>query len=78
MSRAAAADPSVGATGSLTISMELYDSTSGRLLAIITDRRPFGRSGEANNRSVSYHHARQIFFYWMELLHLELDRLTGK
>jgi hypothetical protein len=75
--RSANAESAADTMGSLTISIELYDSTSNRLLGILTDRRAFGRSGEANNRSLTHNHARQIFYYWMEMLHKELDRLTG-
>ncbi|WP_111643082.1 DUF3313 family protein [Marinimicrobium alkaliphilum] len=60
-------------TGSLIINMELYDAQSNRLLAVITNRQPFGQSWQSNNRSVTRVQVQRAFERWVRMLQMELD-----
>jgi hypothetical protein len=62
--------------GTMTLEISLYDSTSGKVLAIITDRRDLGRIWEENNRATNNVQVRLAFDAWLKKLRSELDRLS--
>lgn len=64
--------------GTMTLEISLYDSTSGKVLAIITDQRDLGRIWEENNRVTNNMHVRTAFNAWLRKLRTELDRLSGR
>lgn len=64
--------------GTMTLELTLIDSTTGNLLAIITDRRDLGRIWEENNRVTNNIQIRLAFNQWLRNLRTELDRLSAK
>lgn len=62
--------------GTMTLEISLYDSMSGKVLAIITDRRDLGRVWEENNRVTNNVQVRIAFNAWLKKLRTELDRLS--
>lgn len=64
--------------GTMTLELSLIDSTSGNLLAIITDRRDLGRIWEENNRATNNIQVRLAFNQWLRNLRTELDRLSAR
>ena len=63
--------------GTMTLEISIYDSMSGKVLAIITDRRDLGRVWEENNRVTNNVQVRIAFNAWLKKLRTELDRLSG-
>lgn len=64
--------------GTMTLEITLYDSLSGKPLAIITDQRDLGRVWEENNRVTNNVQIRLAFNQWLKNLRTELDRATGR
>ncbi len=64
--------------GTMTLEISLYDSTSGKVLAIITDQRDLGKIWEENNRVTNNIQVRLAFDAWLKKLRSELDRLSAK
>lgn len=64
--------------GQMTLELSLFDSSSGKLLAIITDQRDLGRIWEENNRVTNNIQIRLAFNQWLRNLRTELDRLSVK
>lgn len=62
--------------GTMTLEISLYDSTSGKVLAIITDQRDLGKIWEENNRVTNNVQVRLAFDAWLKKLRTELDRLS--
>jgi hypothetical protein len=63
--------------GTMTLEISLYDSMSGKVLAIITDQRDLGKIWEENNRVSNNVQVRLAFNAWLKKLRTELDRLSG-
>ncbi len=61
----------------MLLNLEFYDSTSGELLATLTDRQAIGRVGQRDNNPVAAAQVRRAFSYWMQTLKEELDLLRG-
>lgn len=61
--------------GAMTLEISLYDSVSGKPLAIITSQR---RLWEENNRETSNIQVQVAFNYWLSTLRTELDRASGR
>lgn len=64
--------------GTMTLEISLYDSVSGKPLAIITDQRDLGRIWEENNRATNNMQVRQAFNQWLRNLRKELDKASGR
>lgn len=64
--------------GTMTLEISLYDSVSGKPLAIITDQRDLGRIWEENNRVTNNVQVRLAFNQWMSKLRSELDKASGR
>lgn len=64
--------------GTMTLEISLYDSTSGKPLAIITDQRDLGRIWEENNRVTNNIQVRLAFNQWLRHLRTELDKVSGR
>lgn len=64
--------------GTMTLEISLYDSLTGKPLAIITDQRDLGRIWEENNRSSNNIQVRQAFNQWLANLRKELDKASGR
>lgn len=64
--------------GEMTLEISLFDSSSGKLLAIITDQRDLGHIWEENNRVTNNIQIRLAFNQWLRKLRTELDRLAAK
>jgi len=64
--------------GTMTLEISLYDSVSGKPLAIITDQRDLGRIWEENNRATNNVQVRQAFNQWLGNLRKELDKASGR
>lgn len=64
--------------GTMTIEMSLYDSLTGKAVAIITDQRQLGRIWEENNRMTNNIQVRMAFDAWLRKLRTELDGLAGR
>ncbi len=64
--------------GTMTLEITLYDSLSGKPLAIITDQRDLGRVWEENNRVTNNVQIRLAFNQWLKNLRTELDRASGR
>lgn len=64
--------------GTMTLEISLYDSESGKVLAIITDQRDLGRMWEENNRVTNNVQVRVAFNAWLKKLRTELDRLSKR
>lgn len=63
--------------GTMTLEISLYDSMSGKVLAIITDQRDLGKMWEENNRVTNNVQVRLAFNAWLKKLRTELDRLSN-
>lgn len=63
--------------GTMTLEISLYDSLSGKPLAIITDQRDLGRIWEENNRTTNNAQVRVAFNQWLSNLRKELDKASG-
>lgn len=61
--------------GTMTLELSLYDSVTGKVLAIITDKRDLGKIWEVNSRVTNNIQVRVAFNAWLKKLRLELDRL---
>lgn len=61
--------------GTMTLELSMYDSVSGKVLAIITDKRDLGKVWEVNNRATNNIQVRVAFNAWLKKLRSELDRL---
>ncbi|MDQ2075376.1 DUF3313 family protein [Marinimicrobium sp. ABcell2] len=59
----------------IVLSIELYDSVSGRLLATVTDRQPLGRGANHGSSPLTPMQVRRAFSEWMHYLREELDEL---
>lgn len=64
--------------GTMTLEISLYDSVSGKPLAIITDQRDLGRIWEENNRVTNNVQVRLAFNQWLRNLRKELDKASGR
>lgn len=64
--------------GTMTLEITLYDSVSGKPLAIITDQRDLGRMWEENNRVTNNVQVRLAFNQWLSNLRKELDKASGR
>jgi len=64
--------------GTMTLEISLYDSVSGKPLAIITDQRDLGRMWEENNRATNNVQVRLAFNQWLSNLRKELDKASGR
>lgn len=64
--------------GTMTLEISLYDSMSGKPLAIITDQRDLGRIWEENNRVTNNVQVRLAFNQWLSNLRKELDKASGR
>lgn len=64
--------------GTMTLEISLYDSVSGKPLAIITDQRDLGRLWEENNRVTNNVQVRLAFNQWLANLRKELDKASGR
>ncbi|MDO8344458.1 MAG: DUF3313 family protein [Cellvibrio sp.] len=64
--------------GTMTLEISLYDSVSGKPLAIITDQRDLGRIWEENNRVTNNVQVRLAFNQWLRNLRTELDKASGR
>jgi len=64
--------------GTMTLELTLYDSISGKPLAIITDQRDLGRIWEENNRTSNNVQVRLAFDQWLGNLRRELDKASGR
>jgi hypothetical protein len=62
----------------ITISMELFDSVTHRLIGTITDSRDLGQMQINNNRVAANVLIRQAFIDWLKTLRTELDTLSGR
>ncbi|MGM8227335.1 DUF3313 family protein [Cellvibrio sp. ARAG 10.3] len=62
----------------ITISMELFDSMTHRLIGTITDSRDLGHMQINNNRVAANVLIRQAFIDWLKTLRTELDTLSGR
>lgn len=62
----------------ITISMELFDSVTHRLIGTITDSRDLGQMQVNNNRLATNVLIRQAFIDWLKTLRTELDALSGR
>jgi hypothetical protein len=62
--------------GTMTLEISLYDSLSGKVLAIITDKRDLGKIWEENNRAMNNQKVRLAFNAWLYKLRTELERLS--
>lgn len=62
----------------ITISMELFDSATHRLIGTITDSRDLGQMQVNNNRLAANVLIRQAFIDWLKTLRTELDALSGR
>jgi hypothetical protein len=63
-------------SGTMTIEMSLYDSMSGKLVGIITDKRDLGKIWEENNRASNNRQVRVAFDAWLRKLRQELLQLS--
>lgn len=61
--------------GAMTLEISLYDSISGKPLAIITSQR---RLWEENNRETSNVQMQVAFNSWLRTLRMELDKASGR
>lgn len=61
----------------MVLNLEFYDSSSGDLLATLTDRQPIGRVGQRDNNPVAAAQVRRAFSLWMQTLREELDELRS-
>lgn len=64
--------------GTMTLEISLYDSVSGKPLAIITDQRDLGKMWEENNRVTNNIQVRLAFNQWLKNLRTELDKASGR
>jgi hypothetical protein len=64
--------------GTMTLEISLYDSVSGKPLAIITDQRELGRLWQENNRVTNNVQVRLAFNQWLSNLRKELDKASGR
>lgn len=64
--------------GTMTLEISLYDSVSGKPLAIITDKRDLGRIWEENNRVTNNVQVRLAFNHWLRNLRTELDKVSDR
>lgn len=64
--------------GRMTISFELYDSVSNKLLLVSSDEHELGRIWEKNNRVQNNYQIKLAFDYWMRSLKMELETLNKK
>lgn len=64
--------------GTMTLEISLYDSVSGKPLAIITDQRDLGKIWEENNRVTNNIQVRLAFNQWLRNLRTELDKASGR
>lgn len=65
-------------SGIVTITMELYDSSTQKLLGMITDSRDVGRIWDENNFASSSLQINQAFDHWLKSLRTELDTLSRR
>ncbi len=61
--------------GAMTLEISLYDSISGKPLAIITSQR---RLWDENNRETNNVQVQVAFNYWLRTLRIELDKASGR
>jgi hypothetical protein len=64
--------------GTMTLEITLYDSVTGKPVAIITDQRDLGRIWEENNRVTNNVQVRLAFNQWLRNLRKELDKASGR
>lgn len=64
--------------GTMTLEISLYDSVSGKPLAIITDQRDLGKIWEENNRVTNNIQVRLAFNHWLRNLRTELDKVSDR
>ena len=64
--------------GTMTMEITLYDSMSGKPVAIITDQRDLGHVWEENNRVTNNIQIRQAFNQWLRNLRKELNKASGR
>lgn len=63
-------------SGTMTLEISLHDSTTGKLLGIITDQRDLGRLWEENNRVTNNQQVRLAFNAWLHKLRVELENIS--
>ncbi|RYG00490.1 MAG: DUF3313 family protein [Chitinophagaceae bacterium] len=64
--------------GRMTISFEVYDSETNKLLLTATDERDLGKIWEKNNRAQNKMQIRLAFDYWLSNLKTELEHAAKK
>lgn len=67
-----------GRTSTITIALELYDSTTRQMVATFTDTRELGQVWDENNPMGYNMQVPLIFDYWLAYLRKELDELSGR
>jgi hypothetical protein len=64
--------------GRMTITFELYDSVSNKLVAIDSDEHDLGQIWEKNNRAQNNMQIKLAFDYWLRNLKRELETVNKK
>ena len=67
-----------GRTSTITIVLELYDSTTRQMVATFTDTRELGQVWDENNPTGYNMQVPMIFDYWLAYLRKELDELSQR
>lgn len=65
-------------SSAVTISMELYDSSTEKLLGTLTNTLDLGRIWDENSQASSNLQVHQAFVYWLQSLRTELDALSRR
>ena len=64
--------------GRMTVSFEVYDSETNKLLLTATDERDLGKIWEKNNRAQNKTQVRLAFDYWLNNLKVELEHAAKR
>src|SRR5690606_41425115 len=67
-----------GRASTITIVLELYDSTTQQMVATFTDTRELGQVWDENNPTGYNTQVPMIFDYWLAYLRKELDELSQR
>ena len=65
-------------SGAMTLTLELYDSVSQKLVGTIIDTRSLGRIWDDNSRASTSLQVRRAFASWLKNLRIELDQLSNR
>lgn len=65
-------------SGAMTLTLELYDSVSQKLVGTIIDTRSLGRIWDDNSRASTSLQVRRAFAAWLKNLRIELDQLSNR